>query len=74
MATTEYSTTAQTADEEPKKNSYGQVKTKRWNRPKKDIPLKDMEIVPTRRSQRISNIRKSREQQVRYIKIFNRRL
>ena len=29
MATTEYSTTPQTADEEPKKNSYGQVKTQK---------------------------------------------
>ena len=74
MATTEYSTTSQTADEEPKKNSYSQVKTPRRNRPKKKIPLKEMELAPTRRSQRISDIRKSKEEKVRYLKIFHKRL
>ena len=74
MATTEYSTTPQSADEEPKRNTYGQIKTQRWNRPKKEISLKEMEVVPTRHSQRISNMRKSRDEQVRHIEIFHRRL
>ena len=74
MVTTEYSTTPQTADKEPKRNTYGQVKTQRWNRPKNKTPLKEMELVPMRRSQRISDIRKLKQEKVRYLTIFDRRL
>lgn len=43
-----------------KTNTYGEVKTQRWNRPKKELPMKDFEKVPTRRSQRISDKNKDK--------------
>ena len=36
-------------------NKFGAKKTSRWNRPKIDVSLKDLEKVPTRQSKRISN-------------------
>ena len=38
-----------------RRNSKGEAKTSRYHRPKpKDIPLKEMQLVATRRSSRIS--------------------
>ena len=34
-------------------NKFGAKKTSRWNRPKNDVSLKDLEKVPTHRSKRI---------------------
>ena len=65
LATTEYSTSCDTEeDKPPKTNVHGQVKTSRWNRPKRDVTLKDLEVVPTRRSQRISNMKTSQKKKV----------
>ena len=48
-------------------NKFGAKKTSRWNRPKIDVSLKDLEKVPTRRSMRISNLWKDKAQsQVKY--------
>ena len=75
LATTEYSTSLETAQETAAQtNSYGQVKTSQWHRPKKDIPLKDLEIVSTRWSQRNSNMKKSNDDKVTNIEVFTKRL
>ena len=41
-------------------NKFGSKKTSRWNRPKIDLSLKDLEKVPTRRSKRIHNLQKEK--------------
>ena len=65
LATTEYSTSCDTEEEkQTKTNAYGQVKTSRWNRPKKAVSLKDLEVVPTLRSQHISNMKTSQKKKV----------
>ena len=67
FATTEYSSIASESEaHKPKVNTYGEVKTQRWHRPKPKIDLKEMEKVPTRRSQRISEIEKSKKEKVCY--------
>ena len=43
-------------------NKFGSKKTSRWNRPKIDLSLKDLEKVPTRRSKRISKLQKEKSQ------------
>ena len=49
-------------------NKFGSKKTSRWNRPKIELPLKDFEKVPTRRSKRIHELKKDKAQtQVQYI-------
>ena len=51
-------------------NKFGANKTRRWNRPKIDVSVKDMEKAPTRRSSRIYKLNKEKcETQV--TKIFN---
>lgn len=48
-------------------NKFGATKTSRWNRPKIDVSVKDLEKVPTRRSKRISQLQKEKSQsQVKY--------
>ena len=48
-------------------NKFGAKKTSRWNRPKIDVSVKDLEKVPTRRSKRISQLQKEKAQsQVKY--------
>ena len=65
FATTEYSSTASDSEaDKPKVNTYGQVKTQHWHRPKPKVNLKEMEKVPTRRSQRISAMEKSKKDKV----------
>ena len=47
-------------------NKFGANKTRRWNRPKIDVSVKDMEKAPTRRSSRIYKLNKEKcETQVR---------
>lgn len=59
LATTEDSTSNDSSDKEQvQTNRFGQVKTQRWHRPKPKIDLKQLEKVPTRRSQRLSNKKK----------------
>ena len=41
-------------------NKFGSKKTSRWNRPKIDLSLKDLEKVPTCRSKRIHNLQKQK--------------
>ena len=41
-------------------NKFGSKKTSRWNRPKIDLSLKDLEKVPTCRSKRIHNLQKEK--------------
>ena len=41
-------------------NKFGSKKTSRWNRPKIDLSLKDLEKVPTHRSKRIHNLQKEK--------------
>ena len=41
-------------------NKFGAQKTSRWNRPKIDLSVKDLEKVPTRRSKRIHNLQKEK--------------
>ena len=54
-------------------NKFGAKKTSRWNRPKIDVSLKDLEKVPTRRSKRISNLQKDKAQsQVKYHLLLTR--
>ena len=49
-------------------NKFGSKKTSRWNRPKIELPVKDLEKVPTRRSKRIHELKKDKAQtQVQYI-------
>ena len=49
-------------------NKFGSKKTSRWNRPKIELPVKDLEKVPTRRSKRIHDLKKDKAQtQVQYI-------
>ena len=43
-------------------NKFGSKKTPRWNRPKIDLSLKDLEKVPTCRSKRIHNLQKEKSQ------------
>ena len=43
-------------------NKFGAKKTSRWNRPKIDVSLKDLEKAPTRRSKRISQLQKEKSQ------------
>ena len=65
FATTEYSSTASENEaDKPKVNTYGEVKMQRWHRPKPKVNLKEMEKVPTRRSQRISAMEKSKKDKV----------
>ena len=48
-------------------NKFGAKKTSRWNRPKINVSVKDLEKVPTRRSKRISQLQKEKSQsQVKY--------
>ena len=66
LATSEYSST-DTVVNCPRVNTHGQVKTQRWNRPKPtEIPLEKFQKAPTRRSQRISNMEKSKNKDVRF--------
>ena len=66
LATSEYSSTETDVDC-PRVNTHGQVKTQRWNWPKPtEIPLEKFQKAPTRRSQRISNMEKSKNKEVRY--------
>ena len=47
--------------------THGEVKTQRWNWPKPtEIPLEKFQKAPTRHSQRISNMEKSKNKEVRY--------
>ena len=41
-------------------NKFGSKKTSRWNRPKIDLSLKDLEKVPMRRIKRIHNLQKQK--------------
>ena len=41
-------------------NKFGSKKTLRWNRPKIDLSLKDLEKVPMCRSKRIHNLQKEK--------------
>ena len=41
-------------------NKFGANKTRRWNRPKIDVSVKDMEKAPTRRSSRIYKLNKEK--------------
>ena len=43
-------------------NKFGPKKTSRWNRPKIDVSLKDLEKIPTRWSKRISQLQKDKSQ------------
>ena len=43
-------------------NKFGAKKTSRWNRPKIDVSLKDLEKIPTRQSKRISQLQKDKSQ------------
>ena len=55
-------------------NKFGAKKTSRWNRPKMDVSVKDLEKVPTRRSKRISQLQKEKSQsEVKYF-LFQTRL
>ena len=55
-------------------NKFGAKKTSRWNRPKMDVSVKDLEKVPTRRSKRISQLQKEKSQsEVKYF-LFQSRL
>ena len=64
--TSEYSSTETDVDC-PRVNTHGEVKTQRWNQPKPtEIPLEKFQKAPTRHSQRISNMEKSKNKQVRY--------
>ena len=66
LATSEYSSTG-TDVNSPRVNTHGEVKTQRWNRPKPtEIPLEKFQKAPTRCSQRISNMEKSKNKEVRY--------
>ena len=66
LATSKYSST-ETDVECPRVNTHGEVKTQRWNRPKlTEIPLEKFQKPPTRHSQRISNMEKSKNKEVRY--------
>ena len=47
-------------------NKFGAKKTFRWNRPKIDVSLKDLEKVPTHQSKRISKLQKDKAQMTRY--------
>ena len=40
---------------------YGEVRTKRWNRPKVVQSLKELENIPTRRSKRICKLQKEKD-------------
>ena len=52
----------------PNINKFGANKTRRWNRPKIDVSVKDMEKAPTRRSSRIYKLNKEKcETQVKNI-------
>ena len=66
LATSEYSLTETDVDC-PRVNTHGQVKTQRWNQPKPtEIPLEKSQKAPTRVSQRISNMEKSKTKDVRF--------
>ena len=66
LATSEYSST-ETDVNCPRVNTHGEVKTQRWNGPKHtEIPLEKFQKAPTRRSQRISNMEKSKNKEVRF--------
>ena len=66
LATSEYSPT-ETDVHCPRVNTHGQVKTQRWNRPKPtEIPLEKFQKAPTRCSQRILNMEKSKNKDVRF--------
>ena len=66
LATSEYSST-ETDVNCPRLNTHGQVKTQRWNWPKPtEIPLEKFQKAPTRCSQRISNMEKSKNKEVRF--------
>ena len=53
-----------------RRNSKGEAKTSRYHRPKpKDIPLKEMQLVATRRSSRISQI--SKDNKVSDVSLIN---
>ena len=41
-------------------NKFGANKTRRWNRPKMDVSVKEMEKAPTRRSSRIYKLNKEK--------------
>ena len=64
-------TDVDSSDAEPSNvNKFGSTKTRRWNRPKIDVSVKDMEKAPTRRSSHIYKLHKEKcESQV--IKIFD---
>ena len=40
---------------------YGEVQTKRWNRPKVVQSLKELEKIPTRRNKRICKLQKEKD-------------
>ena len=53
-----------------RRNSKGEAKTSRYHRPKpKDIPLKEMQLVATRRSSRISQL--SKDNKVSDVSLIN---
>ena len=43
-------------------NKFGSNKTRRWNQPKTDVSLKDMEKAPTWRSSRIYKLNKEKSE------------
>ena len=54
-------------------NKFGAKKTSRWNWPKIDVSLKDLEKVTTHQSKRISNLQKDKAQsQVKYHLLLTR--
>ena len=54
-------------------NKFGAKKTSRWNWPKIDVSLKDLEKVPIHRSKRISKLQKDKTQsQVKYHLLLTR--
>ena len=53
-----------------RRNSKGEAKTSRYHRPKpKDIPLKEMQLVATRRSSRISQ--KSKDNKISDVSLIH---
>ena len=65
LVTSEYSSTETDVDC-PRVNTHGEVKTQRWNQPKPtEIHLEKFQKAPTRHSQRISNMEKSKNKEVR---------
>ena len=54
-------------------NKFAAKKTSRWNWPKIDVSLKDLEKVPTHQSKRISKLQKDKTQsQVKYHLLLTR--